>query len=64
MLIGLADAWAPSESCVLLRETSQAKVELRTFSRLAEGDDFAHVSMLAGELAPQVVFPEIVRFLR
>ncbi len=64
LLLGLADAWAPPESCVPLREHSRAKVELRMFNRVAEGDDFGHVSLLLGDRAPAFVFPEIERFLR
>jgi alpha-beta hydrolase superfamily lysophospholipase len=64
MLLALADAWAPSESCAPLREFSAAKVEVRMFTRVVEGDDFAHASLLIGARAPQFVFPEIVRFLK
>lgn len=63
LLLGLADGFAPSESCAPLRELSRGKVLVRVFSRMAEGDDFAHASMLLGQRAPAIVFPEIERFL-
>lgn len=64
LLLGLADAWAPPEVCTPLREQSRAKVELRLFTRTAEGDDFAHVSLLTSARAPAVVFPAIEEALR
>lgn len=64
LLLGLADGWAPPEACVTLREQSRAKVEVRLFSRVLEGDDFAHVSLLLSERAPRFVFRAIEEYLR
>ena len=64
VLLGLADGWAPAESCTPLRELARGKVTLHLFSRTLEGDDFAHVSLLTSERAPRFVFPEIERFLQ
>jgi pimeloyl-ACP methyl ester carboxylesterase len=64
LLLGLADGWAPTESCAPLREFSAAKVQVRLFTRQLEGDDFAHASLLLDERARHVVFPEIARFLQ
>lgn len=64
LLVGLADAWAPPEACVLLRERSKAKVEVRLFSRVLESDDFAHVALLLSARAPRDVFPRVEEFLR
>lgn len=63
LLLGLADGFAPPESCAPLRELSRAKVEVRLFSRIAEDDDFSHASLLLGRRAQRHVFPEIERFL-
>lgn len=63
LLLGLADGFAPPESCAPLRELSRAKVEVRLFSRIAEDDDFSHASLLLGRRARQHVFPAIERFL-
>lgn len=63
LLLGLADGFAPSESCAPLRELTRGKVSVRMFSRMAEGDDFAHASLLLGQRAPAFVFPAIERFL-
>ena len=63
LLLGIADGFAPSETCAPLRELTKGKVEVRVFSRVAEGDDFAHASMLLGKYAPTTVFPLIERFL-
>lgn len=64
MFLGLANAWAPSEACVILREFAPADVTLRSFSRFSNGDDFAHVTLLMGALAPSLVFPDAEAFLR
>lgn len=63
LLLGLADGFAPSESCAPLRELARGKVSVRMFSRMSEGDDFAHASLLLGKRAPAFVFPAIERFL-
>ena len=63
LLLGLGDGFSPSESCAPMREFTKGKVDVRMFSRVAEGDDFAHVSMLLGRRAPSTVFPAIERFL-
>lgn len=64
MFLGLANAWAPSEACVILREFAPGDVRLRSFSRFSNGDDFAHVTLLMGALAPTLVFPDAEAFLR
>jgi len=63
LLLGLGDGFAPPESCGPLRELTKGKVEVRMFSRVAEGDDFAHVPMLLGRRAATTIFPAIERFL-
>ena len=62
IFLGLADAWAPTESCVGWR-TAGGPVRLRTFSRFTDGDDYAHVSIVFGPWARRFVFPEIAAFL-
>lgn len=64
VFLGLANAWAPSEACVLLREKTQAPVQLRSFSRFADGDDLAHVTLLMGLSATDFVFRDVEDFLR
>lgn len=64
LLLGLADGFAPSETCAPLRELARGKVEIRMFNRVVEGDDFAHASLLLGKRAPAIVFPAIEQFLR
>ncbi len=64
MFLGLANAWAPSEACVLLRERSRASVQLRSFSRFSDGEDFAHVTALQGASAPSLIFGDVEAFLR
>lgn len=64
VLLGLADAWAPPESCVGWRAVAApGAVRLRTFSRFTDGDDYAHVSILVGHYARRWVFPELGAFL-
>lgn len=64
MLLGVANAWAPPESCAALRELApKAAVKLRLFTRFTDGDDFAHLSMLCGPFARRVVYPEVEHFL-
>ncbi|MGV3619694.1 MAG: alpha/beta fold hydrolase [Archangium sp.] len=64
MFLGLANAWAPSEACVILREFAPGDIKLRSFSRFSNDDDFAHVTLLMGSLAPSLVFPDAEEFLR
>lgn len=63
LLLGLADGFTPPESCAPLRELSKGKVRIQMFSRMVEGDDFAHASLLLGERASTMVFPSIERYL-
>lgn len=63
LLLGLADGFTPSESCVPLRGLTKGKVQIQMFSRVVEGDDFAHASLLLGRRAPSTVYPSIERFL-
>lgn len=64
LFLGLADGFAGPELCAPLRDESKAPVELRTFSRFENGDDFSHVSLLLGTDAPARVFLAVDRFLR
>jgi pimeloyl-ACP methyl ester carboxylesterase len=63
LLVGLADGFTPSESCVPLRGLTKGKVEIKMFSRMVEGDDFAHASLLQGRRAAAKVYPAIRDFL-
>lgn len=63
LLLALADGFAPPESCSPLREWAAGPVEVRMFSRVVEGDDFAHASIFLSDRAPAVVFPAIEAFL-
>jgi pimeloyl-ACP methyl ester carboxylesterase len=63
LLLGLADGFAPAEACAPLRELARGKVQLMSFSRVANDDDFAHVSMVLGKRAPRHVYPAIAAFL-
>ena len=63
LLLGLADGFTPAESCVPLRGLTKGKVRIQMFSRVVEGDDFAHASLLLGKRAPTMVFPVIERYL-
>jgi pimeloyl-ACP methyl ester carboxylesterase len=63
LLLGLADGFSPPEQCAVLRERTQAPVDLHTFSRAEGGEDFSHLSMLLGREAPKRVFPRIASFL-
>ncbi|MFO0596255.1 MAG: alpha/beta hydrolase [Myxococcaceae bacterium] len=64
LMLGIADAFAPSEACTPLRELSKGPVTPRLFSRLAQGDDYAHVSFFMGDWARRQIYPEIEEFLR
>jgi pimeloyl-ACP methyl ester carboxylesterase len=65
LLLGLADAFAPTESCAPLRELApKAKVKPRLFTRVVQGDDYAHASLFIGDRARNQVFTEIEEFLR
>ncbi|MFT3708849.1 MAG: hypothetical protein QM817_14460 [Archangium sp.] len=65
LLLGLADTFAPTESCAPLRELApKAKVKVRLFSRVVQGDDYAHASLFIGTRARDQVFSEIEEFLR
>jgi predicted alpha/beta hydrolase len=64
MFLAMGNAWAPSESCSMLREVSNAKVKFASFSRFTHGDDFAHVTLLRGVNAERFVFRPIEDFLR
>ncbi len=63
LLLGLADGFTPSESCVPLRGLTKGKVQVQMFSRVVEGDDFAHVSLLLGRRSAASVYPAIERYL-
>jgi pimeloyl-ACP methyl ester carboxylesterase len=63
LLVGLADGFTPSESCVPLRGLTKGKVRIQMFSRMVEGDDFAHASLLLGTRAAAHVYPAIERHL-
>jgi pimeloyl-ACP methyl ester carboxylesterase len=64
LLLGLADAFAPAEACAPLRELAKGPVKVRLFSRVVQGDDYAHASLFTGERAARQIFPEIEEFLR
>lgn len=64
LLLGLADGFAPTEACATLRDVAKGPVKLHLYTRLAQGDDYAHVSYFFGERAQQQVFPEVEAFLR
>lgn len=65
LLLGLADTFAPTEACAPLRELApRAKIQPRLFSRVVQGDDYAHASLFLGERARDQVFSEIEEFLR
>lgn len=64
LLLGLADGYAPTEACAPLRELAKGKVTVRLFSRVAQGDDYSHLSLFLGDRARSQVFPEIEEFLR
>jgi pimeloyl-ACP methyl ester carboxylesterase len=63
LMFGLADGFAPSEACAPLRELVKGKVEIKSFSRVTDDDDFAHVSLVHGKRAPRRVYPAIAKFL-
>ncbi len=63
LLLGLADGFTPSESCAPLRGLTKGKVEVQMFSRVIEGDDFAHASLLLGRRSAASVYPVIERYL-
>ncbi len=63
LLLGVGNAWAPPEACAPLRELASGPVELRTFTRMTDGDDFGHLTLLLGTLAPSRVYPAVARFL-
>jgi len=63
LLLGLADGFAPPEQCAVWRERAPGPIQLRTFSRVETGDDFAHLSILLGRRAPTMVYPRIIGFL-
>ena len=64
LMLALADAFAPTEACEPLRDVAKGPVTVRLFSRVAQGDDYAHASLFLGQRADQQVFTEIVEFLR
>ncbi len=64
LFLAMGDAWAPSESCSVLREMSRAKITFSSFSRFTHGDDLAHVTLLRGVNAERFVFRPIEEFLR
>lgn len=65
LLLGLADTFAPTESCAPLRDlATKANVKVRLFSRVVQGDDYAHASFFIGARARDQVFSEIEEFLR
>lgn len=63
LLVGLADGFTASEACVPLRGLTRGKVQIQMFSRMVEGDDFAHASLLLGHRAAAKVYPSIAKFL-
>lgn len=63
LLLGLANNVAGPELCGPLRTQTHAPVTVRTFSRFDVGDDFSHVTLLAGSNAARLVFPRIIDFL-
>lgn len=65
LLLGLSDTFAPTESCAPLRDlATRADVKVRLFSRVVQGDDYAHASLFIGTRARDQVFSEIEEFLR
>lgn len=64
LMLGLADGFAPTEACTPLRELAKGPVTVRLFTRVAQGDDYAHLSLFLGQRARTQVFPEIEEFLR
>ncbi len=64
MFLALADAWAPPEACVTLRQHGRAEVKQVLFSRFTHGDDFAHATLLRGDNAARHVFAPLEAFLR
>lgn len=63
LVLALGDGWAGAELCAPLRELAPGPVTVRTYSRVTDGDDFSHLTLLQGDLAPRRVFPELLRFL-
>jgi hypothetical protein len=64
LMLGLADGFAPTEACTPLRELAKGPVQVRLFTRVTQGDDYAHLSLFLGERARAQVFPEIEEFLK
>lgn len=63
LLLGLGDGWAPPEACAPLRELAKGPVRLRTYTRMTDDDDFGHLTLLLGELAPVKVYAPVAQFL-
>lgn len=63
LLLGLGDGWAPPEACAPLRELAKGPVRLRTYTRMTDDDDFGHLTLLLGVLAPEKIYAPAARFL-